>query len=275
MLKTRLLTAAVIIPLTIYLILFVSPPVFFWISALLLFMTTVEWSLLLNYNWWQRMSYQVVFGMFLILSLQFNPLFLFLVNLCTWVVLVPMLLIFPRFSKIWGHRSVLSMLSVPLFIPFFISLLFLRAGTIYSSLHSPEQSAWTLFYAILMVAMFDSFCYFTGKAWGRNLLCPAVSPKKTWEGFLGGFICTTVIGYALTWLPVFSHFHRPVFISLIAICLVAATFGDLLESAIKRIREVKDSGKILPGHGGLLDRFDSLITTLPLFTLGLRFLDVL
>jgi phosphatidate cytidylyltransferase len=121
-------------------------------------------------------------------------------------------------------------------------------------------------FALVVVWVTDSGAYFTGRAFGKNKLWPEISPNKTIEGFVGGIILA-VIGVMI------MQFIAPFDISivlLIVITIVASIFGqmgDLVESAIKRHYDVKDSGKILPGHGGILDRFDSLLFVLPLLSL--------
>lgn len=123
-----------------------------------------------------------------------------------------------------------------------------------------------IIFALLIVWVTDSGAYFTGRAFGKNKLWPEISPNKTIEGFVGG-ILLAVVG------AIIMQFIQPFEISwalLIVVTIVASIFGqmgDLVESAIKRHYDVKDSGKILPGHGGILDRFDSLLFVLPLLSL--------
>lgn len=106
----------------------------------------------------------------------------------------------------------------------------------------------------------DSFAYFTGFFFGRHKLCPAISPKKTIEGFAGGFIGTII---AVTAIGVYAGFEPWIMAFLGAGLAVIATLGDLVESMFKRYTGIKDSGTLIPGHGGVLDRFDSLIFTAP------------
>lgn len=106
----------------------------------------------------------------------------------------------------------------------------------------------------------DSFAYLTGKIFGKHKLFPSVSPKKTIEGFVGGFIGAIIIG------GIFAHYSEKSLLSWIVLTIVivvAGTIGDLVESKFKRVGGKKDSGTILPGHGGLLDRLDSLIFASP------------
>ncbi|SDF39761.1 phosphatidate cytidylyltransferase [Sporolituus thermophilus] len=106
----------------------------------------------------------------------------------------------------------------------------------------------------------DTFAYFVGTKFGQNKLCPAISPYKTWEGAIGG-----IIGSLLGTAILGSLFQIPLFHGLIIGLLagIAAPLGDLAESAIKRYTGVKDSGRLLPGHGGVLDRFDSIMFAVP------------
>lgn len=117
--------------------------------------------------------------------------------------------------------------------------------------------AWWLLFTLLGVWGCDSVAFFTGRLWGRHKLAPTVSPGKTWEGFVGGLACAVLAAILLTVLPLGIPWFLGI---LLGILLgVAAVLGDLAESLIKRQTHVKDSGQIIPGHGGILDRIDSLL----------------
>ena len=108
----------------------------------------------------------------------------------------------------------------------------------------------------------DTGAYLSGMSFGRHKLWERISPKKTWEGFFGGLILASLVAWFLSgWLGVVDRYHW-IIISLII--SVAGTYGDLVESMLKRSTGVKDSGTIMPGHGGFLDRFDSTIISFPL-----------
>ena len=105
-----------------------------------------------------------------------------------------------------------------------------------------------------------TFAYFAGRAFGKRKIVPSISPNKTLEGFIGGFIGCVITGIVYAVIS-----HIPVYIGAYVgiICGVLAPLGDLFESKLKRLCNVKDSGTLLPGHGGVLDRFDSLMFTAP------------
>jgi phosphatidate cytidylyltransferase len=113
----------------------------------------------------------------------------------------------------------------------------------------------------LLIWANDTGAYLTGASFGRHKLMERISPKKTWEGFFGGVVMATLAAWLLSdWLGVVSTIQW-IIISLII--SIAGTYGDLIESMLKRSMGVKDSGTIMPGHGGFLDRFDSAIISFP------------
>ena len=108
----------------------------------------------------------------------------------------------------------------------------------------------------------DTGAYLTGMSLGKHKLMERISPKKTWEGFIGGIIIAALVAWFLSdWLGVVSRFSWVIISMIIS---VAGTYGDLVESMLKRSTGVKDSGTIMPGHGGFLDRFDSAVVSFPL-----------
>jgi len=137
---------------------------------------------------------------------------------------------------------------------FFIGIAFLPAGTgVYH-------------YEIILGYFFilwagDSGAYFIGSHFGRHSLFKRVSPKKTWEGSLGGMFCVLLVAYVISYS--FTTINPVNWIIAALIINITGTFGDLIKSLMKRSLHIKDSGKILPGHGGMLDRFDTLLASAP------------
>lgn len=125
-----------------------------------------------------------------------------------------------------------------------------------------ENNHYYLLYLLILVWTNDTFAYLTGRFFGKHKLFERISPKKTWEGFFGGIIFSIFMG----WLISFFGSNYPKF-WIIAAILVAlgSALGDLFESMIKRSVNVKDSGALIPGHGGILDRFDAAMFAAPIF----------
>ncbi len=132
---------------------------------------------------------------------------------------------------------------------------------------APNGAHW-LVWLFFLVSAVDIGAYFAGTTWGRRKLAPALSPAKTWEGVAGGAALSALVcGGALAALGRLDAASCAV----IAVLIAVSVFGDLLESLLKRQSGVKDSGTLLPGHGGLLDRFDSELAALPVFAVLLPF----
>ena len=124
-----------------------------------------------------------------------------------------------------------------------------------------------IIFALLVVWVTDSGAYFTGRKFGKNKLWPEISPNKTIEGFVGGIVLAVIGAIIMQFIAPFEHISLGLLIFITIVASMFGQMGDLVESAIKRHYGVKDSGNILPGHGGILDRFDSLLFVLPLLSL--------
>lgn len=124
----------------------------------------------------------------------------------------------------------------------------------------------------LLIWSSDTFAYLSGRTFGKHPLFPRVSPKKTWEGSIGGLICT--MGISLLLYYIYGIMAPWQWMLLAAFIMIFGTWGDLVESMLKRSMGLKDSGSILPGHGGMLDRFDSLLFSLPFLTALLYFFSL-
>ncbi len=146
------------------------------------------------------------------------------------------------------------------YVAFTFSCLFpLRFSDLGAGLANGRQM---LFFLFAVICVGDIFAYFTGRFLGRKLIFPRVSPKKTVEGALGGLAASVLLGWA--WAQWFWQTKRWETVILLALCVaVAGQLGDFVESALKRGANLKDSGDILPGHGGLLDRVDSMLFGAP------------
>jgi phosphatidate cytidylyltransferase len=165
-------------------------------------------------------------------------------------------------------------LSINSFGLFYIAIPFSGASLI--AFYFGEYN-WNLVLAVMIFAWSnDSFAYLFGSLFGKHKLFERISPKKSWEGFIGGILGTIAFSYLVYLLfPKWSHQEVAYihYLILAIITSVISTFGDLAESLIKRSLKVKDTGSVLPGHGGFLDRFDGLIFSFPAAALYLTFIS--
>jgi phosphatidate cytidylyltransferase len=155
-------------------------------------------------------------------------------------------------------------LAIPLYLGWPMSLVLLMRGYDPVVWHPASgdwiylpAGAWWLLAALLGVWVFDGAAFFAGRYFGRHKLAPLISPGKTWEGVVGGFVFCIVVCLIVTVVPLGIPWYLAILLALLIGS--AATLGDLAESLIKRQTNVKDSGLMMPGHGGLLDRIDSCL----------------
>ncbi len=176
-----------------------------------------------------------------------------------WLAALLLLIAYPRAVRLWRAPGVRALMGVAVLLPCWVALVFLRAA---------PQGFFLVAALLLAIALLDSMAYFGGRWRGKRLLAPAISPAKTWEGVVCGLLAllaATPLLWRLQWLSV-------ELLPLLGIALLvglAGILGDLLESMVKRACGAKDSGRLLPGHGGVLDRIDSLSAAAPVYTLCL------
>ena len=183
---------------------------------------------------------------------------------CVWWGFSSLLvLLYPRGNRVWQHQTMVkSIFGYMTLIPAWLALITIRE---WQYLIDNSNGAWLALFVFGIVWTADTGAYFAGKKFGRRKLMPNVSPGKTIEGFVGGM-------FAVVILTVIVLLNNNVAVSnwlIPTLCCVfigvISAFGDLSESMFKRDAGVKDSGKIFPGHGGLLDRIDSLNAAMPVF----------
>lgn len=169
---------------------------------------------------------------------------------------------YPASAPLWNHRLMRSVMGLLILAPAWTAALYLL---------SYPRGGLLLVVMVLIVVAADVGAYFSGRAFGKHKLAPKVSPAKTWEGFWGGALACLVLSLLLwSQLPAQgSHVGLLTVIAITVITGVASVIGDLTVSMVKRESGTKDSGNLLPGHGGMLDRLDSLCGAVPVFALGL------
>jgi phosphatidate cytidylyltransferase len=180
------------------------------------------------------------------------------VSVLWWVGAFALVCLYPKGAALWHRPGVLLPLGLVVLVPGFVALITLRGR---------EDHVFLVILLIALIAAADSGAYFSGRAFGKHKLAVHVSPNKTWEGFVGGMLAVC----AVLWIAVLGRgveltIVQGTLLTLGALVLaVASVVGDLFESMLKREAGVKDSGTLLPGHGGVLDRIDSLTAALPVY----------
>jgi phosphatidate cytidylyltransferase len=268
--RTRILTALVLVPLTIAALFLLPPREWGAIALVIVVIASSEWAALAGYP--QRTGLLVVTGVALLgCGMLFTRWAGFdakdgwpetaVVSICGaatvfWVAIAPAWLYF-------GWRIESKLVST------LVAWLALIATWV-SVVQLQSRSPALLLALMAIVWIADSAAYFAGRRFGKRKLAPSISPGKTWEGVYGALIAVGV--YAVVLLPFSARagYSEPLlpgaviaWIALVLLLAVVSIVGDLFESQLKRQRGVKDSGKLLPGHGGVLDRIDALMAALP------------
>ena len=270
MLRSRVITATILLALLLT-ALFALPSAAWAVLVVAMVMQgVVEWSHLSGLS---GRKANIYWGLTLLLILgllwtsvgtteaqQFNiHLAVYAVSALLWLAIVPIWLMAG-----WKVRQppLMALTGWAVMIPTGLAMLDLRAA-------NPEP--WILLFVMGLVWAADIAAYFTGRRFGKNKLAPSISPGKTWEGVAGALLGASVY-VVLVWSfsPYFAHREvLPILLLASWWWVGLAVLGDLFESAIKRQAGVKDSGALLPGHGGLLDRIDALTSTLPLAAMAM------
>ena len=182
-----------------------------------------------------------------------------------WFISAFLTILYPKFSSFWSsHRSIRGVFGWLTLIPSWLAFIVLRSSEYH---HNSYHGAQLIMFLFLMVWAADTGAYFVGKRFGKRKLMPNVSPGKTMEGFLGGIAVSCVLVVIAGYFTGWTIEQFKVVIPVTMLITTISALGDLNESMFKRQAGVKDSGSILPGHGGVLDRIDSLTATAPIYAL--------
>jgi len=210
-------------------------------------------------GWWKWIVFPVGFIVFYRFGLRFlNHDFYFIFNiqelLGIALVFIASFTLFKYPNELYYDNGKL------IFIVIYVFLSFSFALGLPMFNYSEKHFGWETFVLFTLIWSSDGFAYFAGRMFGKHKMAPKISPKKTWEGFAGGVICTLILGFFIEQnMPEL----RGNWIIVGLLVSIFAPLGDLVESQLKRTFGVKDSGNIIPGHGGVLDRLDSFILCAP------------
>lgn len=257
MLKQRIVTALVLAPLVLLVIFWASHNLVMAVLAALMLAGAWEWSAFPGFtSRFARFVYVAAVAASIAATWAVGSAMersaLLYCALAWWMVALFWVAIFPAHV----NRGGAAIAGLLVLVPTWLALVQLHE-------FNPQ---WILFLLLLVVAA-DVGAYFGGRRFGRHKLAPQVSPGKTWEGVFGGLAAAAVMaGIGVYWFDV----QAPPFILLCAIVTIASIVGDLTESLFKRHAGLKDSGTLLPGHGGVLDRIDSVTAAAPFFVVGAK-----
>ncbi|PCJ40389.1 MAG: phosphatidate cytidylyltransferase [SAR86 cluster bacterium] len=267
MLGQRIITAIALLSALLLIVFFTNALIFSLLLSVVTLLAAWEWAKLAGIkSTINRGLY--CFGFMLVCSVAYGALqnYLFVIlglSLGFWMLALFLICTYPRYNKHWNNVYALGLMGVLVLLPCWFLLLYLR---------NYDDFAFNFLSLIVLVAAADVGAYFSGKRLGRHKLAEQVSPNKTWEGVIGGIVACFILAVVIN---VFNDFTQkemiswPVLLSLPFLVSFFSVLGDLFESMLKRVRGVKDSGNILPGHGGILDRIDGLVSTTPAYILML------
>ena len=272
-LKQRIITAVILL-LCLFTATTLFPP--FWFAlfiAVVVLVASWEWGALIGLtDSKSRQAYLatmilMLIGALLLLGLEpgtdridlFRALMVLSLGLVWWLIAWLMLFGYPDNAKQWNDKSKIGLMGLLALIPTWVGIVVLKYLL---------PSGFLVLGLVIMVAAVDVGAYFAGRAFGSRPLAPSLSPKKTWEGVWGGLATCCVVGALFVW-GMHSYLFELNIWQIIVLLLsslvitVFAVVGDLVESMLKRNSNLKDSGHILPGHGGILDRVDAILAVTP------------
>lgn len=263
--RPRLLTAVVLIPLFVWGVLAMPPTYFAALLAAIVVIAAAEWGRLVDLSNGAQFVFVVVLALLLLLVMIAPPPPLLTHGIAVaamvwWAIAIQWLRRYETGEDIPRERWSGILIGVLVLVPPWAAL---------TALHRDPLAgpSYVLFLFILIWAA-DSGAYFSGRRFGRRKLAPRTSPGKTWEGIAGGMAAASVVAVIGAWVFDMSFSSAAAFVILCSIVVAISVVGDLVESLFKRIAGVKDSGRFLPGHGGALDRIDSITAAAPVFYLG-------
>lgn len=271
MLKTRIVTAILLFAAFLCALFFLPPPGWIGVAGLVAAFASWEWGALMKQSGKTRLvlgavmvvvctGISVVFPSAVGLDNQFSEAawhvgrWLYLPAAAFWLLVVPFWL---RYRWVLQNRVVGYVTGMVVILPTWLALVQLR-----------QLGIGPLVAIMAIVWLADVAAYFSGRALGRHKLAPNISPGKTWEGAIGGALAVILYGFLFSSrLPQALAENGLILIVVLVTLTAISVVGDLFESLLKRQANMKDSSSILPGHGGVLDRIDSLTSTLPLVAL--------
>lgn len=279
MLRTRIITALILAPSLLLVALFAREGVAGLVIAVVLGVAGWEWANLARWRTVGRAVYAalIVFSGYGFATLaNYYPmaaLALYGFNLLCWIAATMMIVRYPRdVPPMEPYRWRISIIGFAILVPLGVAIW--QLYRIDMVLGSYEFSGIWLVFSAAIPILADAGAYFIGRAWGKAKLAPRVSPNKTWAGFWGGVCIGAIVAGMGAWFMPGANEQFIGFVLLGVFAAVISVVGDLTVSLFKRHAGVKDTGSILPGHGGIMDRVDSIAAALPILAGGYMLLEL-
>lgn len=267
MLKQRLLTAAILVPLVVWGILRLPTEYLAMVLALFILQGAWEWTAFMKMTSMVKRGLYVVIvaaglaGSWMLLRDESsNWMAIPVLSLFWWLLAIALVLQFPNSVSRWSSSTAQFVIGLIVLIPTWLAVVALH--------ESGEQGPMLVMYLLSLIWVADSGAYFSGRAWGKRKLAPAVSPGKSWEGVVGGAVLSLAYAVGAAQVLELPGNQWALFVVLSLVTVLFSVLGDLTESMFKRHAGIKDSGTLLPGHGGVLDRIDSVTAAAPVFVVG-------
>lgn len=254
MFRQRLIMAIILIPLVLSGIYYLPSLYFSAIVFVLIGLMLYEWQQFIELPEVEHpyLKFSILF-LGVLLVMKFWTFFIYL-DMAMWLVICIWVCFYPKYQTFWGQSSLMT-INCWILLGVFAALLI--------ELQMDDFGKNELVAVMLLVWAADTGAYFVGRRWGQHKMIPLVSPGKSWEGLFGGISLALIVGGIETiWLNPFSNMQ---WFFVVLVSVMISVIGDLWMSALKRRSHVKDTGHLIPGHGGILDRLDSMLAALPMF----------
>jgi len=278
LLINRIITALFLLPLTIYAILYLELAAFTLVLSFIFILAANEWANITKLS----SIYRIIFVALIILSGGMTWLNLShqlienlpIIACLIWLFFFYLVITFPK-SQLKRSSVINIVIGLFVLLPSWLAMVLIKKLDVFQVGAIDINGGVAVLLLMCIVWIADTGAYFSGRKWGNKKLLPLVSPGKTMAGAYGAIVLT-LLCFTMTYL-IYSQNYYILMISLVLISalVIVSILGDLFESMFKRMNDVKDSGRLLPGHGGILDRIDSLTATAPFFYLALLILEKL
>ncbi|MDV2077668.1 phosphatidate cytidylyltransferase [Marinobacter xestospongiae] len=265
MLKTRIITALILAPIAIGGIFFLPPLGFALFTGLIIAIGAWEWANMAGLtSQAARFGYAAVVAA--VLYLLYQPLaWVNWVALVWWGICLLLVRSYPKGTDWWSPVPVRALMGVLVLVPAWVGLNQLRNGDV--EFGRLDNNLLVILYVFCIVWVADIGAYFAGRAFGKAKLAPQVSPGKSWAGVWGGLAAVAALATLCSLAAEATLMEGSLLVIASLLTGAISVLGDLLESMLKRHRGIKDSSQLLPGHGGIMDRIDSLTAAIPVFAL--------